>query len=449
MYDYYNAAKKALSKGTSACQLANELAQQTEESLRQAIEASRQVSFLKDSLQDQLRLLHQISLQIRSEEEQYRLEFDSTIRELDVLDDELNEALNQLQKTVLPAALTAPGADPLSPDQAAESGQKSLFTFADDAAVENLKGQLRQIVDDMQTSLEACSGLHSDYGHRLTIFDQLYDSMPKVPEIRPIESPDPAGLTQQTALSVSESRDTYVKQHEEHLQQMAELLLSLSQHYDHSCTLFKSDASLAPEELAELHNVVHHDAEQLEDVLSELDERVAEIEDDLATIRNFTQSCVQTRVSAVALFGTLESFEIDALAESITNIRYTRVSTADRLDILKQQLVALSDHYYAFGTSYHALLLEIDRRAKYEASVAVFLEKTDQTLARLAADEIEKRKQFTVDHGDTLPGDIWHGITAKPATYNLNTSDMSASTPRLPSSLIAAAKAKLERRRQT
>lgn len=446
MYNQYNSAKKALSKGTVACQQANDLAAQTKEKLIQAAKLTQQVQYLQTSLPGQVSLLHQIADQIQQEEDQYQLDFHDTIHELDTLDDELNEALTQLKMTNLPAALSTSNGDTDTKEQGTSNSTKSLFTFADDAAVENLKGQLRQVVDDMQDSIEACSTVNTSYGRTVAECDRMLGALPVMPVLQAPRDPKSSDSRQAT-MSLSMSSETYIKQQGDHLEQMAELLLSLSQHYDHSCTLLKADASLTPEELEELQSVVLHDAEQLEDVLGELEGRLAEIEEDIDIVKEYMKSCSRALASSLEMFYRIEAVKVDALETSLVNIRQGRIEAANRLDILKRQMIGLSDHYKAFCMSYHALLVEVDRRSKYETSVAAFIEETSLTLEALAVSENEKREQFKHNHGETLPENIWSGITAKPALHDLRSLRVPSETPRLPRDLVAAAKQKLLKER--
>lgn len=446
MYGYYDSAKKALSKGTALCKQANESAMQTAAKLRQAAEITEQLLYMRTSLDDQVSLLKQIADQILEEEKTYSLEFDGTIRELDMLDDELNESLQQLDTMSLPKVLL-PSDAPTDGQATGDITQsKSLLAFADDAAVENLKGQLRQVVEDMHMSKETGATYLKAYDQTVSAFDRMLAALPEIPKLSVRRQLANLESKNQIAITLSASKGIYTKQQEEHLQEMTALLLSLSQHYDNSCTLLKADASLLPEELEELQSVVLNDADQLGDVLAELDERVGELEEDVKNLDRYMERCSLVLESSLDVFKSLEEFKTDELEDSITRARKARADTAQRLEILKDQMARLSDHYQAFQSSYHSLLLEIDRRAKYEASVTAFFEETRQTLEALAIAENEKREQFKHEHGDTLPSDIWSGITAKPALYDLESLLEASSTPRLPRDLIATARSKLEKR---
>ncbi len=128
--------------------------------MEQAIQHLSQADNLREAVDDQFLLLHDILTRIKMEDERSKSEFDSTLRDLDHLNGGLNSALEVLQNTNLPLSLSdSPGARPSDhPKSSAESLQntscyrtkRTLFEFADDTAVEQVKSQLRQTVDEIQ-----------------------------------------------------------------------------------------------------------------------------------------------------------------------------------------------------------------------------------------------------------------------------------------------------------
>lgn len=441
MYEHYTIAKKALAKGSATCQRANELATETETKLADAQVILSQVAYMRESLQEQLTTLHEIANEISRMEEDLRASFDNEVQDLDLLDGDLNAALEDLRKTTLPAALAGK-----VEIKGLESKKKTLFDFADDAAVEVLKGQLRQVIDDLQDSQDNLSSLHTTYSERLRSVEQVLDSIPPDPILRaagPAENVE--SLVPNSAMSLKVIATTYAKSQEEHLHQMADLLVSLSQHYDHSYTLFKSESSLPLDERKELQEIVEHDAEQLDDVLTELNERLLDLEEDLANVQEYTVASSKVQRTAVSVFQNFETFDLVLVASELHGLRENRKETLERLDVLSEQLIGLATHYIAFRRSYDALLLEVDRRVKYETAVESFVEQTRQTLERLNADEIDKRDQFLQDHGDTLPGDIWAGITCRPSMPEITTAVNNQMSPHLSQALVEAALLRYEK----
>lgn len=238
------------------------------------------------------------------------------------------------------------------------------------------------------------------------------------------------------------SGNTYLDLQSQHLHEMANLLLSLSQHYDQSYMLFKSETTLPPEEREELAEVVEHDDEQLDDVISEMSERIIELEDLQATIYNHLTAAKRVRANTIAVFANLEACNIKQYLGSLESFAKVRAKTGERLDFLKQQLSRLAYQYILFQRSYDALILEIDRRARYEASLAAFISNTTATMDRLQDEEHQKRDQFLLEHGETLPSDIWLGANDLPAQYVLSLSNASANIPCLSDSVVAMAKAR-------
>lgn len=437
MYEYYSAAKKALATGTASCHAADELSKQTESMLEHASVVVSQIAALRDSLELQFHDLESIAVRLRTEEDAIRLEFDGTLRELDLMDGELNLSLERLRTTHLPAALCGgSSADGTNSNVT----PKSLFEFADDAAVEALKGQLRQVIDDMQEGQEELAGVVVRHEHIVHSLEKILAVTPSIPVLALCrtacqDSRSTPYSASRKVPSLSVVAKSYKTGQAEHLHQMADLLVQLSLHYDHSCTLFRSETTLFADELQELQGIVENDARQLEDVLSELEECLVDLEEDINEVKTFLSVLIETQDSLIAAFKDFEVVDLDELEVNLKMFRKKRSTTNSSLDMFRQQLVGLSSHYLAFSHSYDSLLLEIDRRVKYEAGVAKFIQQTEQSFSRLMHDEMQKREQFVKDHGDTLPGDIWAGITDRPSEIQVVANELHT-TPILPEVLI-------------
>lgn len=448
IYVLYNEAKKALGRGSSICQQAHELSKETESKLAKAATIASQVRFLRDSLHNQLLILQKITIQINAEEEQIKLEFATALRDLDLLDADLNDTLETLKKTTMPAELSSDHAREIPQDSTSLGAGKSLFEFADENAVEGLKSELRQVIDDMQENQEALSALRVNYSAMVRSLEQVWSTLPHSPDLPPAHGSNQAPRTStalpRSSLSMSNIARGYSASQEEHITEMAGLLLSLSQHYDHSFMLFKSEATLQTEELAELTGVVEHDALQLEDVISELEERVGDLEDDVTIVGKFASTYIKVQSFLLQAFRRFEQLGVDKISTTLKGLRSACDATRDRLDISRQRLIGLTDHYRAFGRSYDALILEVDRRTRYEATIVNVLEQTRQTLERLAVEEMSEREQFIQDHASSLPGDIWPGISDRPIVHDVFPAETIAEAPHLPGNLIKAARSRME-----
>lgn len=447
MYDHYTTAKRALGKANDVCQTAHEWARQTEERLESVIELDSQQTYLRDSLRQQLLTLQQISSQARIEEQRSKGDLDTTLGELDAHDSDLNQALQVLRHTEIAKELGHGKASQCHKSEIAEMGN-TLYDFADASAVEALRGQLRQMIDDIQELQETLTLSNAGLACEVHKLDMLMANLPQTPglqdpSVTSLSREDISALHSPSSKNLSEVSAEYKILHEEHLHQMADLLVSLSQHYDHSFTLFKEESSLPPDEIAELQSVVEHDAAQLDDVLTELDERSLELEDDFKLVENHLSTSRSDLVALKAAFRAFEEFDIDSFAKTLINVREDTDIAQDKLDVLRQQLRGLTNHYRGFAVSYDALLLEVERRARYDATIATLLAQTNQTLHRLASEEEEKRDQFVHQHGDTLPGDIWSGITERPVTYDIDILG-EGTIPNLPAAMIEAARRRLE-----
>ena len=389
-------AKKALATGTTSCQKADELVKQSDLLLADAKTVVGQLAYLGEAIDAQLDVLKGLKIQTFIEEAAYAKEFDLVLKELDQLDIDLNAALDALKNTKMSPALLEAHKD------VSEPRATTLYEFADDQAVEGLKNELREVIDKMHESQERLSALCTRQEDLLLEFQKGAAVLPSTP-----------------MFSGRKVADTNQSTQEEILHNMADLLVQLSQHYDNTCTLVKSESIMSNDEFEELQTVVENDARQLDDVLSEMDNHLSSIEDNVASTQSYLDSLIAIQSGTVEFFRRFEEIDLVSLTDSLTLSRKERAESRDQIDVLRTQLVGLTDHYTAFGHSYSSLLQEIDRRSKYEAAVAKYIDQTRRMFAQLATDEAALRDQFIAEHGDTLPGDIWHDVVDRPALHEV------------------------------
>ncbi|BFZ53402.1 hypothetical protein PYCC9005_000425 [Savitreella phatthalungensis] len=457
LYDQYNAAKRALATSNDACRRAEKLAKETADALAGAGHLLKQCGGLRRALEEQHAALsnhHDSSLLADKRESEQ--DFDTLLEELDRADGELNSALAILRSTALPDALDdAPQSSP-SP-----AGQKTLFEFADDQAIESLRHDLRDTIDDMHDAHQELQEILKDYLTAVKQFRSAIDSVPPTPLLEPparlpqerhdaaydlhrssqrsasssaTSSSQPAASAQiggsataltdsgrPIALSSSQILAIYSRSQNRHLDQMAALLLSLSQHFDHCALLIRdgSDPSmpqLPPDEIVELQEVVAEDAANLDDVTSEVDARLAAIEMDCERARSHIASLEQVRDVLTSVQRDNAQLNITLHADRLNGSADRRAAVREDICSLRDSLNGLTDHYTRFGHAFDALCVEVDRRRRYELSISALLAGTRTTAAQLAAQERLRRSTFLERYAPHLPSDIWRGISRPPRT---------------------------------
>ncbi|ORY85081.1 autophagy-related protein 17 [Protomyces lactucae-debilis] len=449
MLSHFHAAKKALSRGTLSCHKADQLTKDTEANLQNAIHLQQHITHLREALHAQIHTLSLLAHTFRGEARAGQTLFDGTLRELDGLDGQLNTALAMLKRARLPRVLVQPSAQQLesvSSGSSLETGNsaitrsKTLFDFADDQGIEQLKGGLRQAVDDLQESQEQLASLYATFDGHVRALDKTLALLPTDPIL--LLPQISQSHRQGDALSLSATAETCRAQQAEHLVSLAELLLSLSQHYDHTQTLSTSSAALPQDARAELREVVEEDAVQLEDVLAEMDERVVDLEEDLTFVTNHVAALQQVTQQLEEAFSVFEALDIDTPVHTLDDIRATRTTREMTLDMRREQLLGLAEQFTQFSRSYDALLLEIDRRAQHDAAVDALMEQTQRQLEQLQQQEMAERAAFLSMHGASLPEDIWHGIRDSPAGWVMQREQDAQTTPVLSQSVLQAARSR-------
>lgn len=463
LYERYNAAKRALAAADARCRLADALASDTERALTEAGDLLRSCGSLRRSLEEKHTGLTKLQRSLIQECDNGTQEFDAVLAELDATDTGLSTALADLAATELPAALHAGGSG--SSNAPGSNGRKrTLFDFADDGAIEALRRDLREAIDEMHELHEEQQSTARNFATDIVQpLKRRVDTAPKVPLLNPpgrlkqddgdhafnvVRQTQQLGRGNQSttssrssgstgsqvgdsataltdsgrpiALSSSQIVAIYGRSQQRHLDIVATLLLSLSQHYEH-CSLLVRDgaeagrAPLPPEEADELRQVIADDADQLDDVVSELHARLDLLEADATRAARHCDTLRALRETLSALAVEIDSADIATARTALDAIAERRRGVLEEVLSLQDGLSSLDAHYRRFRGAFDALVVEIDRRRRFELSVAAMARSTRQAFHQLDRAESAKRTAFLKQFGDDLPADIWPNVTKMPA----------------------------------
>lgn len=366
------------------------------------------------------------------------------IRVLDEADERLRDTLGKLRSTIVEKGLR-PG----------DEERRSLLDFMNEEGVEGLVGVIKESLDGAGQGMREFEDGNGGFRE-------------EVENVRKLLHGD--GLKGSSGLVGSASQGRVVQgqegspipqilhEMEDRAREMATSLESLVSHYDLCVTAIKQtegggdaaskiagdlpegvdigqNAGGAPpepmgdQERMEIMRVLEEDAGQVEDVVMEIRDHIAEMESLHSRVEMHTSHLATEHVNMTAAFRMLEDLG-QKLPGHITRTQIflmrwdeDKVAIDERLE----ELEGLTELYDGFLRAYDNLLIEIGRRKDQELEVEQVVQEARTRLEKLYEDEVEEREVFKKEQGDFLPVDIWPGLRDRPLRYSLSSVDDQAS----------------------
>lgn len=316
--------------------------------------------------------------------------------------------------------------------QPSNAPQKHLYDFIDNTTVSALEDSLRACIDrynDARSSLEECTDAFD------TSLENLHSSILNVPKT-PVTNSTPSPIP------------TLYHDLENHAREAAQAFQSLVKHYDLCVTALRhteggaaavtqatGDASLpsgddhgpppepiSEEERQEMLSVLGRDAQEVEDVVTEIREHGSEMSYLLSQIDNHITH-LRNEDSAL---GSILKMMANIAREVKGHIAISRAFHTSWLDDTRPTLLNgieewenQRDFYERFDLAYAELLVEISSRRRRHEKAKRKAEEAQKDLDRLHAEDERAREQFTLAQGDFLPLDIWPGLRDPPRRYEV------------------------------
>jgi autophagy-related protein 17 len=343
------------------------------------------------------------------------------LHQLDAAFGGLQSTFAVLRETPIEAALQPPG-----------TRQKHLYDFIDSATVTNLKDSLRACIDRYNEARASLERAKDAFDMSL---DNLHSSIENVPvDLTTVHIPD--YIPNQYCILEGHAKDA------------AQSFQMLVQHYDLCVTALRhteggsdaateatgdapqpsGDAVAAPaepmseEERREMLTVLHKDAQEVEDVVSEIREHASEMTFLLSQIENHI---ARLRTEESALNSVLRIMS-NISAEVKSHIATARLFHASWLEDTRPTLLEGIDQweqqrefYERFDLAYAKLLVEVASRRRRHEKAKRKAEEAQKDLDRLHAEDVRAREQFGLSQGDFLPRDIWPGLSQPPRRYEV------------------------------
>lgn len=373
------------------------------------------------------------------------------VESLDIAHNRLQVTIRRLQETIVDTSLgsrqPAPQPDDhTSPSSSIHGAERTLHDFIAESAHHDLQQSLRQDIDSYHAAQDALLDTLGGFDQSMLLLD---DALKKVDQ-----AANPT--TQGEADDASASIPALFQDLTAHASETAVLLQSLISHHDLCATalkhtegggeaaraaadpasdqdaaamvksLYDANRSLDPisaEDKAEMLHVIDSDAQEVDDVVLEIRQRLAEMEhylSQLDTHAHSARTCHNYIAKALANLRTIGRHLPKYIAAAKT---FTGTWSQIREDMEQKmtELASLTDFYDQFLQSYALLLKELHRRTAAEAKMKKVLEKAKREVDAMYDDDLELRDQFVKDVGDFLPRDIWPGLVEPPKRWDFTT----------------------------
>lgn len=379
-----------------------------------------------------------------------------TVSALDLSSTRLNETLEILRTTEVEPSFQ-PAGEPI----------KYLFDFVDEGGVTDLH-------DSIRASIDRFNATHGALLDQLDEFDSAIGNIKGslIAASRPYQPVDSdedevtegGGEAKSSGLASSTEAasplPSLFQNLEVHATECAGLLQSLVRHFDLCVTALKhtegggaaiqqatgslpdaqdlptglglelenldKDAPPQPmfeEERADMLNILAKDAAEVQDVIGEIGDRLADMEEQFQHCENYISAL---RASARKLHATLRSLSavvadmdlyIAASVDFVAKWEAEKHVMAHKME----ELESLKDFYEDFGRAYDGLVVEVARRRSVQSQMEKVVKEAMGKMEKLYQEDLEEREAFRQDQGEYLPADIWPGLVDEPAKFEVVT----------------------------
>lgn len=371
-----------------------------------------------------------------------KAEFDVAVKGLDEADQRLRATLESLRTTIVEAGLRPEGEE-----------RRSLLDFVDEGGVEGLVGVVRGVVKHAGEGIKEFHGANKGFEEEVRGVKGVLDGAKELPGSWKIEGRNPL--------------PEILHEMEDHAREMAENLESLVKHFDLCVTAIKhteggGEAALKiagdlpegvdieqlpaepmdKEQWEDMMRVLEQDADQVDDVVVEIQNHYAEMEVLYERVEVHSDQLAHELANTTNAFGMLEEIG-RKLPGYITQSQVFLIrwdEDKEKIEGHLEQLESGREVYDGFLRAYDKLLIEVGRRKSVELEMDKVVQAARARLERLSEDEAEDRSAFKEEHGYFLPSDLWSGFEARPLQFEvLPVNDHTARIPHISASVIRRA----------
>ncbi|KAK3302727.1 autophagy-related protein 17 [Chaetomium strumarium] len=417
------AAKQSLSSMALVLR-AHDLVTNARQMHEDSVILSAQAGSVRQLMECQVRLLRKVRRGMGRAYDHGRREFKHLIRTLDAVNGQLEQTMEMLRKTRVEHVFRPPGEE-----------EKCLMDFVDENSVEGMRDALKGSIAELQATQASFDGdlLRFDRDLRL-----LSDAMSTA--VSPASPSSSSAYQPIPHLLASLSNHSHV---------MAELLTSLNKHFDMCVKAVRATeggAALArrraaeatgdgdpvsisgviteqeshlpdldpmdPQELAEIVEVVVHDAPEVDDVVAEIQGVLQQMELDFGMLKEQADQIRATYVATMAAFQVLEDVgsRLHSYVAAQSEFEQRWEDEKEIIGVKLQEMDAMGRFYEGYASAYGSLLLEAERRRAVEDKIQSTLRKAKENVDNLVQADRKQREHFRQEVGEFLPTDLWVGM---------------------------------------
>ena len=347
----------------------------------------------------------------------------------------LDDASARLQKT-LASLRNTPVEPAFRPD---DDQQKHLFDFVDEAGISSLEEAIKGSIDRFDAARGQLADTCEAFEQEL---EKLHVSLQQE-EREQDETPVPALFYQleTKATEAASNLEALVKHYDlcvtamKHTEGGGEAITQASIGEDEGgqtsklvglgVDLDKMDAApakpISDDERKQMLTVLMNDADQVTEVVADIREGLAEMEDSMQQITSYIDSLREEsrRVHEATAYlkevaGKLPIY-ISACAE------FQRAWDDEKTLLLEklEELEGLKDFYAGFEDAYDELILEVHRRRQVRRDMEKVIKSAMQELETLYDDDAHRRDSFRENQAEFIPSDLWPGLVNAPPRFRV------------------------------
>lgn len=427
------AAKRALSSTLRLVVRANELLIHAREMHEESVILSAQTSFLCQALREQETILRQVKRRVVGTYDAAGREFKNILRSLDAAGDRLNKVMDMLRNTIVDPVCRPPG-----------EGQKSLMDFVDENTVEGLQEAVKASIQELRAA-------QTSFDRDILRFDNDLRDLRKATTAATPASPD-------SSSSANKPMPQLLASLAGHTLEMGKNLDALNRNFDMcvkavrateggAALLLRRAAEVAeggdpvsisgvitepteraiteqdthmaallevmdPQDRAELIHIVLNDAQEVDEVVAEMQAELQHMESDFGLLKDQVDQRRTANVSIVAVFHVLDDIRSRVQGYIQAEAEFSQLWGDEREVILAKldEMDELKAFYEDYSSAYGTLLLEAERRRAVQDKITATLRKAKEAVNRLVEADRKERERFRQETGEYLPTDLWNGM---------------------------------------
>ncbi|POR32799.1 Autophagy-like protein 17 [Tolypocladium paradoxum] len=454
-------SKRSLSSMTLVLR-ANELATAARAAHEESALLAAQASFVCGSVADQIAILARVRRGLHATYEWGKRDFKTLVRAMDEVDAQLGATMKMLRGTDVQGAL-----------QPASGERRNLLDFVDENSVHGMRDAMKKSIQELQvlpaeradphslrhTLTAAFQGIQQSFDGDLLRFETdirnlkkiMSDSAPPTTTTTTTTTPDDLDNSMATRTPMID----LLLSMDDHSSAMAQLLTSLTKHFDMCVTAIRTTegavavarrraaevtqsqeggadgvsisgliaeqeshmSDLEPktaQDRAEMLRIVTQDADEVDDVVREIHDRLAAMDADHAALQAHARDATAAYERALAALAAL-----DDIGDRLGDYLAAEADFRARWDLEKDLVFAklremkdMRDFYERYASAYASMLLEAARRRAVDRQLDAHWRKAQDAADRLLDADRAARESFRAEVGDFLPTDLWAAVQA-------------------------------------